>query len=179
MIRINLLPTKRKKKTQPIATYLVTAGVVTIVFIALAFFANSYMGSSITDLENQSAENKRLIAKLDKKIKEVRNFEALKKKFMDRKKVIEELTAGQSLPVRILDELSMKLTDGIWLKTLSIKNDKVSLAAMGFNNSEIVDFVQDLKGSALFKEVILLGTMKTVIDEVDVFNFTISFVVGS
>ena len=179
MIRINLLPTKRKKKTQPIATYLVTAGVVTIVFIALAFFANSYMGSRITDLEDQSAENKRLIAELDKKIKEVRNFEALKKKFMDRKKVIEELTAGQSLPVRILDELSMKLTDGIWLKTLSIKNDKVSLAAMGFNNSEIVDFVQDLKGSTLFKEVVLLGTTKAVIDEVEVFNFNISFVVGS
>ncbi|MCK4910657.1 MAG: PilN domain-containing protein [Thermodesulfovibrionales bacterium] len=179
MIRINLLPTKRKKKTQPVATYLVTAGVVTLVFIALAFFANSYMGSRIDDLEATSAQNKRLLVELDKKIKEVKDFEAINKKFMDRKKVIEELTAGQSLPVRILDELSMKLTDGVWLKTLSIKNEKVSLAAMGFNNSEIVDFVQDLKGSELFKEVVLLGTTKAVIDDVEVFNFNISFVVGS
>ena len=179
MIRINLLPTKRKKKTQPVATYLVTAVVVTIVFIALAFFANSYMGSRIDDLEDKQAENKKLIVSLDKKIKEVMDFEKIKKKFSDRKKVIEELTAGQSLPVRILDELSLKLSDGIWIKSLNIKEEKVSLSGLGFNNNEIVDFVQDLKNSELFKEVLLQGTKKQMMKQVEVFSFKISFVVGS
>ena len=179
MIRINLLPTKRKKKTQPVATYLVTAVVVTLVFIALAFFANSYMGSRIDDLEDKQAKNKKLIASLDKKIKEVMDFEKIKKKFTDRKKVIEELTSGQSLPVRILDELSLKLSDGIWIDSLNIKEAKVSLTGVGFNNNEIVDFVQDLKNSELFREVLLGGTAKKSMDQVDVFTFKLSFVVGS
>ncbi len=179
MIRVNLLPTKRKKKTQPIATYLVSAAVVTLVFIALAFFASSYMGSRIDDLEDQKAKNRTLIASLDKKIQKVKDFEKIKKKFTDRKKVIEELTAGQSLPVRILDELSQKLSDGIWIRSLNIKGQKISVAGIGFNNNEIVDFVQDLKGSELFREVVLLGTTKQVMEKVDVFTFKLSFSVGS
>ncbi len=179
MIRINLLPTKRKKKAKPIATYLVSAVVATLVSIALAFFASSYMGSRIDDLHGKHADNKKLIKSLDKKIKEVKDFEKINKKFTERKKVIEELTAGQSLPVRILDELSQRLSDGIWIQSLNIKEENVSLSGTGFNNNEIVDFVQDLKGSKLFREVTLKGTRKQGKGSVDVFTFSLTFVVGS
>lgn len=178
MIRINLIPTKRKKKAKPMATYLVTAAFITVAFIALAFFANTYMGSRIKDLQEKSVENKNLLAKLDEKIKEVKNFEAINKKFSDRKKVIEELTAGQSLPVRILDTLSMSLTDGIWITSLSIQKGKVALAGVGFNNNEIVDFISSMKNSKLFRNVVLLGTSKQSIQTVEVFNFKVSFSVG-
>ena len=178
MIRINLIPTKRKKKAKPLATYLVTAALIAVASIALAFFANTYMGSRIKDLQEKSVENKNLLAKLDEKIKEVKNFEAINKKFSDRKKVIEELTAGQSLPVRILDTLSMSLTDGIWITNLSIQKGKVSLAGIGFNNNEIVDFISSMKNSELFKNVVLLGTIKKEIQTVEVFTFKASFNVG-
>ncbi len=178
MIRINLIPTKRKKKAKPLATYLVSAALITVAFIALAFFANTYMGSRIKALEEKSAENKKLLARLDEKIKEVKNFEAINKKFSDRKKVIEELTEGQSLPVRILDTLSMSLTDGIWITSLSIQKGKVSLAGIGFNNNEIVDFISSMKNAELFMNVVLLGTNKQAIGAVEVFNFKASFSVG-
>jgi type IV pilus assembly protein PilN len=178
MIRINLIPTKRKKKAKPLATYLVSAVFVIIATIALGFFANTFLGSKIKDLNKESAANAKLIKSLDKKIQEVKDFEKIKKKFTDRKKVIEDLRAGQSLPVRLLDELSMKLTDGIWFKTLTIQNENVSLSGIGFNNNEIVDFVQDMKGSELFSEVMLKGTKKTKINDVEAFTFSISLSVG-
>lgn len=178
MIRINLIPTKRKKKAKPMATYLVTAALVTIGFIALSFFVNTYMSSRIKDLEEKSVENKKLLAQLEEKIKEVKNFEAINKKFSDRKKVIEDLTEGQSLPVRILDTLSMSLTDGIWITSLSIQKGKVSLSGYGFNNNEIVDFISSMKNTDLFKNVVLQNTTKQAIQSVEVFIFKASFSVG-
>lgn len=152
---------------------------VIIVFIALGFFANTWMNSKIKDLEQKSANNKKLLATLDKKIQEVKDFEKLNKKFSDRKKVIEELTAGQSLPVRILDTLSFTLTEGIWLTALSIKNGKVAMAGIGFNNNEIVDFIDKMKQADLFQNVVLQGTTKRMLKNVETFSFNISFSVGS
>lgn len=179
MIRINLIPTKRKKKAKPLAGYLVSAVFVAIGTLVLAFFVNSYMSSVVEELQKKSEENKQLIAKLDKQIKEVKDFENLKKKFLDRKRVIEELTANQSLPVRILDELSMKLSEGVWLNSVNIRQNKVSLAGIGFSNNDIVDYVENMKSSELFRNVELLGTTKSKKGDVVTFSFTISFeVVG-
>jgi type IV pilus assembly protein PilN len=175
MIRINLIPTKRKKKAKPLAGYLVSAVFVGIGSMVLAFFVNSYMSSVVEELEKKSAENKKLIAQLDKQIKEVKDFEKVKKRFLDRKKVIEELTANQSLPVRILDELSGRLSEGVWLSNLTIKKNRVSLAGEGFSNNDIVDYVQNMKESELFNNVQLLGTNKSKKGDVETFIFNISF----
>ena len=175
MIRINLIPTKRRKKAKPIATYLVSTVFVVVGFIAITFFAHSFMTSKVEELERRSAKNKAEIARLDKEIKKVRDFERIRDEFKRKKGVIEELTANQSLPVRVLDNLSQRLSKGIWLTTMKISKKSVSIAGVGFNNNDIVDYVQNMKESTIFKDVVLLGTTKAMAGQVETFRFNINF----
>jgi len=179
MIRINLIPTKRKKKSKPMATYLVGAVFVLIGFVAITFFVHSFMSSTVGKLEEDSAKNVKTLKDLDRIIKEVQNFEKLRDKFEARKKVIEDLTANQSLPVRMLDELSDRLSSEVWLISLNIKGESVSLAGVGFSHNDIVDFVQNMKQSKLFKDVVLLGTTSAAKGDVTTHTFNISFKLGT
>lgn len=174
MIKINLLPTKRKKKAKPLPVYLVTLAFCLVLSIAVVLFVNSYLNGEIKRLKNKQAENEKTIKELEEKIKEVKNYEALNEKFKARQKVIEDLRRTQSLPVKVLDEISVRLTDGVWINTLSINADNITIQGTGFNNSDIVTCVQNLKESPYFADVILQSTQKQSVGGYDTYNFSMS-----
>lgn len=175
MIKINLLPTKRKKKPTPVPMFIVAMAFLVVFAVIASGYAVYFLNSKIKDLEAQKRANQNKIAELNKKIEEVKGFEQRNKVFMERKKIIEELTMNQSLPVRVLDEISRRLTDGIWLDALKISRGGISISGDGFSNSDIVTYVQSLKGSSLFTNVVLLGTTRTEISGVTVYKFNINF----
>lgn len=174
MIKINLLPVKRKKKPKPVPPFLIV-GVLLLTFSVIALITYSYvLGSKIEDLESQKAANAERIAELNEKLKEVKDFERLNKKYKERQAIIEQLTKNQSIPVRILDEMNRRLTDGVWLKSMSISGDRINLDGVGFTNSDIVGYVQSLKESELFTEVVLLETRQAGSGGVDTYAFKIN-----
>ncbi|MFC1769684.1 PilN domain-containing protein [Nitrospirota bacterium] len=178
MIRINLIPTKRRKKSKPMPMYLIGMVASLLGGLVIFFAVSMYMNSKLDELDARKKTNEQKIKELNKKIKEVKDFEALNKKFIDRKKVIEDLTKNQSLPVRVLDEISLKLTEGVWLVSVNIANNRVSISGVGFSNSDIVNYVQSMKKSELFTSVVLHGTVKQAGSGgvgVDTFSFNISF----
>lgn len=177
MIKVNLLPAKRRKKPKPVPTFVIAGVMLLLGSFIVSGYVVYFLNSRIEKLEAQKADNAKKIIELNKKIKEVKDYEARNKVFMERKKVIEELTRNQSLPVKILDEMSKRLTDGIWLTSMDISRGKVSLAGSGFSNSDIVSYVQSLKGSALFTDVALLGTKCSDKGGVQVCSFNIKFAV--
>lgn len=160
MIKINLIPAKRKKKRKPVPKFIV-AMVLLIVLSGIAgAYASYYFGQQVSQLETKKQANAKRIAALQKKIKEVKNFEKLNQIFMKRQQIIEQLTKNQKIPVMILDEISRGLTDGVWLTTMSINGMNIKLSGVGFSNTDIVSFIQSLKGSKSFKNVKLLGTTR-------------------
>jgi type IV pilus assembly protein PilN len=179
MIKINLLPTKRKKKAKPIPPFVVAGVLLLLVSLVISGYGIYYMNSKIKNLQAQKAENAKKIEELNKKIAEVKDYERRNQIFMERKKIIEQLTANQSLPVKILDEMSKRLTDGVWLNSMKISRGSVSISGVGFSNNDIVTYVQSLKGSALFQNVILGGTSKTSMSGTDAYSFSISLQVPS
>ncbi|MDA8168148.1 MAG: PilN domain-containing protein [Nitrospiraceae bacterium] len=175
MIRINLLPLrKKKKKPTPVPGFLVASVILLVLSLVTTFYFNYFMKSKIASLDAQKAQNGQKIAMLQSKLKEVKNFETLNKKFSDRKKIIEELKKDQVLPVKLLDEISMRLTDGVWLQDLSITSDSISMSGTGYTNDDVVTFVQNLKASPFFTDVYLNGTSKSSSDGISVYNFSLT-----
>lgn len=176
MIKINLLPyKKKKKKPKPLPGFLITGSLLLVVSVSVGMIYNFYfLKSKIADLENRKAENAKKVAQLGERIKEVQDFVGLNKTFTDRKNIIESLRKNQNLPVRILDEMSSRLTEGIWLTTMTIDNLNINIDGVGFSNPDIVTFVQHLKASPLFTEVYLHGTAKSSAEGVEVFTFKIT-----
>ncbi|MBI4822616.1 MAG: PilN domain-containing protein [Nitrospirae bacterium] len=176
MIKINLLPyKKKKKKPKPLPGFLIMCILLLAVSVTAGLIYDLYfLKSKIASLEGRKAENAKKIVQLGEKITEVQDFEKLNKQFTDRKNIIESLRKNQNLPVRILDEMSNTLTEGIWLTGMSIDNLNINIDGVGFTNPEIVAFVQKLKSSPLFTEVYLHGTTKSSAEGIEVFTFKIT-----
>ena len=175
MIRINLAPLKRKrKKPTPIPSFLAAAAILMLVAVIFTVYLNYYMKAKIKALNTQKEENKVRIAQLEDKIKEVKNVEAMNAKYSSRKQIIEELKKNQSRPVKIMDELSTRLTDGVWLTSLDISKTDVNLSGTGFTNDDVVTFVQTLKQSPLFSDVYLHGTTQGNVEGYTIYSFQIS-----
>jgi type IV pilus assembly protein PilN len=175
MIRINLLPTrKKKKKPKPVPGFFVAAVLLVVLAVILTFFVNFLMKGKLSSLASQKKGNEEKIAKLQEKIKEVKSFEELNKKFTERKQIIEELRKNQSSPVKILDELSKRLTDGIWFQEISISASGIELSGVGFTNEDVVTFVQNLKASDLLTDIYLHETVQAQTEGVPVYKFKIT-----
>lgn len=174
MIKINLLPYRRKKKPKPVPAFLIIGVFLMLTAVIASFYVNYIFKSRAADLEGQKDSKAKEMVALDEKIKEVNNFEALNKTFTERKNIIEQLTQTQGLPVKILDEISTRLTDGIWLVSMDIAGSSINMSGIGFSNSDIVSFVQNLKNSPLFQEVNLTGTQQSAQDNIDVYTFNLT-----
>jgi type IV pilus assembly protein PilN len=175
MIKVNLLPVKRKKKHKPIPSFIVTMVIIVIVTIIvmanLAFFFNSRLSKKKALFKTN--ENK--IVELKQKIKEVENFEQLNKTIKQRNGIIEQLRKNQSMPVRFLDEANNLLPSGVWLDKMALSGENVSMEGYAFANSDIVTYIDNIKNSQIFTEVYLQESKSTTIENTPLYMFKLIF----
>lgn len=174
MIRVNLLPTKRRKKPKAVPTFLIYIALVTTVIIIASGYVFWYLNSQLTSLKQQKKANETQIAELKNKIKEVENFEAQKKTLEQRKNIIEQLRKNQSLPVRILIEMSNVLPNGVWLQNMAVAGENINISGSGFTNEDVVNYVDNLKKSKLFTDIYLQGSTKSEVGKIIMYQFSIT-----
>lgn len=175
MIKVNLIPVKRKKKAKPLPTFIITMVIVTIgvsIVMAYLFF---FFNSRLSVKKAQFAANEKMIAELKEKIKAVENFEQLNKTFQQRNDIIEQLSKSRSVPVKLLDEISNLLPNGIWFQTMTMSGDNVSIDGYGFTNTDIVSYVDNVKNSKIFTDVYLQESKSTTIETTPLYMFKLTF----
>lgn len=175
MIKVNLLPVKRKKKPKPIPAFMVTMIVVTIsvgiIMAYLVFFFNSRLEAK----KVQFKDNEKKIAEIKEKIKAVENFEQVNKLFQQRTSIIEQLRKNQSIPVKLLDEISKLLPNGVWLQTMTMSGENITIDGYAFANSDVVSYVDNLKNSKTFTEIYLQESKSSTIEKIPVYMFKLIF----
>jgi type IV pilus assembly protein PilN len=179
MIRINLLPVRRKKKAKPVPLFVITALLTTLVVIGVLGYLFFYFSSSLKETKMRFEANKQRIAELKNKIKEVDNFETLNNSYEDKSRIIEQLRRNQAVPVIMLDEISKDLPNGTWLHSISVSNQNVSLDGYAFTNSDVVAYVNNLKSSKTFTEVFLQESKQAEVDKIPIYQFKLTFKVVS
>ena len=174
MIKVNLIPIKRKKKAKPVPTFLLIGILVTIVAVFVSGFFIFKASAKLSDKNAESAKNERTLAELTEKIKAVENFEQLNKTFEQRTKIIEQLSKNKSVPVMLLDEVSKLLPIGVWLEKMTVKGNDVRISGYGFTNTDIVSFVDNIKASQFFTDAYLLQSQNKKVDEVPAYQFELT-----
>lgn len=176
MIRINLLSEKRKKRRiiglQNVATVLIA---VNLAALLVCGSTTLWLKSRVAHLREQSEANQSIIVTLTKKINEINKIAKLNKEFEQRSTLIEALRKNQAAPVRVLDEVSLLVPDGVWLNALFFKESTVSLEGTAFSNIDIVTFMDNLKRSADLADVYLEESREGEIDKVKVYQFKAHF----
>jgi type IV pilus assembly protein PilN len=178
MIKINLLPTKKKppKKVIDLQQQVILAVLVFIlVVIAMGYYWKT-QNDRIARLEHEKAAAAKQIADQENMLKEVKNVEEEKKKVSEKIGIIEKLKKNQAGPVQLLDAVSKALPKGINITSLSENNNNVNIEGDAFTNEDVVRFIDNLKASPLLKDVTLLETSQTTQDKIDIYKYKLQFV---
>jgi type IV pilus assembly protein PilN len=178
MIKINLLPTKKKppKKVIDLQQQVILAVLVLVlVLIALGYYWKTQK-DRITMLENETAAAKKQIADQDNMLKEVKNVEEERKKVAEKIEIIEKLKKNQAGPVRLLDVVSTALPKGVDITSLTENNNSVNIDGEAFTNEELVRFIDNLKASPLLTGVMLLESNQSTQDAIEIYKYRLQFV---
>jgi type IV pilus assembly protein PilN len=179
MIKVNLIPVKRKKKAKPIPTFLILMIFVTIVACFLTAFIYFHFNSRLSMKKAEFANNEKRISDLNEKIKAVDNFEQLNNTFRQRNGIIEQLNKNKSLPVKLLDDVSSLLSNGVWLQQMNVSGQTVNISGYGFTNPDIVAFIDNIKNSNKFAEISLEESKSSNIQNIPVYMFRLTLILKS
>jgi type IV pilus assembly protein PilN len=177
MIKINLLPTKRKppKKLTELQQQLVIGVLLLTVSVGGIAFFWMKLTAQAAEMQEKVNAAKATASEQKKKLEKVANVEDSRKKVLEKINVIEQLKKNQSGPVKLLDKVSRALPKGINLTSLTEAAGQVNIEGSAFSNNEVVRFVDNLKADRFFSEVLLLESRQAKVDSVDVYAYKLQF----
>lgn len=178
MIKINLLPSqkaKKGKKKLEIQSQLILASIVLSVLFLVLGYIWILLNEKVDGLTADKTKLTTELGVLKAKVKEVENYERDKKAVEEKIQVIEKLRKNQSIPVLLLDQISRSLPEKVWLVSVVEQNGVIDLEGKATTNSEIVDFINNLKRSSLFKDVQILESRQNPEGTISIYTFKLKW----
>jgi len=160
MIRINLLPTERKKKKvagggaastgqkMVVACTLIIVGA--IAFIGWRYLTLAHESSQL-DADLQAAQQE--TTRLRSIILQVQQYEQRKTQLQQRVLLIEQLRAGQTGPVHMLDQISRSMPQMLWLTRINQdpKDQSILIDGLSTTQNGVTEFVNNLAATQYFR----------------------------
>lgn len=175
MIRINLLLAKRRKKAQPLPPFLIHSSIIFAVALLAVLFFSFHLFGKISDLKTEKVTKEKKMSELSEKLKEVENYERDNALYKEKNEIIKMLKKKQKAPLVLLDEVSARLSKGVWLTSLLDKGGTIEINGYAFTNTELVSYVQNLKGSKALSDVTLLESKQEKMEHVFLYRFKLTF----
>jgi type IV pilus assembly protein PilN len=174
MIRINLIPVKRKKKAQPLPPVIIH-GIIVLTLTLLAIAGITYfMSEKISTMKENKARKEVELKGLQAQLEEVKNYERDKASYEKKIKVIKQLKQNQKAPLKLLEEVSIHIPEGVWITGLSDRGGNVSITGFAFSNTELVTYVQSLKSSEFLTDVALLESRQQKVGAASIYAFSLT-----
>ena len=161
MIKINLLPVKEDKLIAEAKGFIAICVISIAVVVVLVFLNSSLLAEREAESRARIAEADEEIAKLKNIMGEIKNLKEKKAKLQEKMDMIIKLQEQNIGPVRVLDELSLKLpSNKIWAEKLTIKGNKLELDGKTLENQEVANFMKQLENSLFFSNINLKKVTK-------------------
>lgn len=164
MIRINLLGVERQK-TRKLPTFTVQAQQITIACSLILVATVAGVGWWFWTLRQAKAQVETDIVaaqqqqrQLQSVLAEVKQFEGQRAQLQQRVQLIEQLRAGQTIPVQLLDHLSRSIPELLWLTDMEQKGDALTIQGRSNTLAATADFVTNLGNSILLVKPIDMDT---------------------
>ncbi len=152
MAHINLLPWRENlRKQRKRQFYLQLLGAVVVALLALVLWHMQVM-NQIGYQKERNAFLKAEIAKVDKKIKEIKSLEKRRAELVARMNVIQQLQVSRPQVVHLFDELVKTIPDGTYLDQLTQKGDQVTLEGWAQSNARVSAYMRAIDHSEWIKD---------------------------
>ena len=150
MTRINLLPWREALRKERKRQFVSVLGGAAILMLAIVGYVHFFVAGMIDHQNSRNSFIESEIAKVDEKIKEIRELEAQKKQLLNRMNVIQELQTRRPMVVHMLDKLVRALPEGLYLTALDQKGTELTLDGFAQSNARVSAFMRNLDESVWF-----------------------------
>ncbi len=148
MIRVNLLPHREEKRKARRKYFLIVAFADAIVAAFVIGLVWTYFDSEITTQNQRNDFLKKENAKLDKEIEEIQKLKEETDRLLARKQVIERLQGDRSEPVILLDQLSRRVPDGVYIKSITPENgNRIRITGFAQSSARVSTLMRNLDAS--------------------------------
>ena len=150
--QINLRPWREERNARLQKSF-VTNLVMAALLGALTVYGIIYFYDFQTD--RQRARNNYLtqeIAKLDKKLEEIRELKRQRERLLERLNAIQELQGNRPIIVRNFDEMVRVLPDGIHYSSLTRSGEAINVDGLAAVNEDVSELMRNLNSSIWFGE---------------------------
>ena len=152
MARINLLPWRENLRKQRKRNFLLQLlGAALLALGALAGW-HFYVQSQIDYQKSRNDFLRAEIAKVDRKIREIRDIDKKRAELIARMNVIQQLQVSRPQVVHLFDELVKTIPEGVYLEKLVQNGDKVTLDGWAQSNARVSSYMRNIDKSAWLKD---------------------------
>lgn len=155
MAGINLLPWRAERRKQKQKEFFT----VTALTLGLSAAALAFVHMQIDAMINyQNQRNKYLeseVALFDKKIKEIEELEAKKKRLISKMEVIQQLQTSRPEVVHLFDELARTIPDGVHLVDLTQMDKNIVMNGIAQSNARVSAYMRNLGSSPWLQDPML------------------------
>jgi len=150
MTKINLLPWREELRQELKRQFFAVLVGVAFIGAGSVYLFDVNIQSQIT---GQRANNKLVVdetLKLDKQIKEIKELQSKRARLVERMNVIQNLQGNRPVVVHVFEELAKVVPDGLYYKTVSNKNNVVSIKGIAETNNRVSNLMRNLDKSSMF-----------------------------
>jgi len=147
MPRINLLPWRAELRKQRQREFISLAGITALAMAAVVALAHYQVEFWIEDQNARNAFLDSEIARLDKKILEIKELEKEKENLLARMRIVEQLQTSRPEVVHLFTEMVTSLPEGVYLTAVNQKDRNVTLEGFAQSNARVSSFMRNLDTS--------------------------------
>jgi type IV pilus assembly protein PilN len=149
------------------------------VFSAIAaafiiFLGWTYINSQTDAQVSRNGRLNSAIAKLDKEIADIKNLKDQISIMLERKQVVENLQTNRSQSVVVLDELSRRLPEGMYLKSIKQVGNVITVEGVADTNARVATLVRNLSASVWMELPNLIEIKSVVVNGLKQNAFTLN-----
>lgn len=159
MANINLLPWRAELRKQRQNEFYAVIGLVLAAAAFILYVVSSYYSAA---LDNQNRRNSFITTEakvLDAKIAEIRELRETRQQLIERMELIQALQGNRPVIVRIFDEIVRVVPDDLYLTSVTVKGDLVTVKGMSKSNSQVSELIRNFSASEWFVYSDLLGVL--------------------
>lgn len=153
MMEINLLPHREARRAADLRETVALLVLGLVVVGGGIFLTDQGVKSDLAAAEASVAQLQADIERYEPQKELVKKFKNRKKQLQSKLDVIDSLEQARNGPVRVLDELSERVPDRLWLTSVETRGKGIKLEGQSLDTGVVADFLRGLNASPYFENV--------------------------
>ncbi|KAA0258427.1 fimbrial assembly protein [Deferribacter autotrophicus] len=174
MIRINLLPKKKKFRLQGIYLELFVFFILIVSIIVGIVNINTKLKEQQNLIKREISRLETELRKLRKVDKEVKVLKKRKAELQQKIDLVVRLKQGQKEYYKILTSLEKSLPQDVWIRKLSYGKGQINLEVSSLRSTSVNEFIINMYKSEIFSNIDLKIVRKNQVEGIDINSFTIT-----